>query len=247
MRHKFKQGLKLVGVLALVAGVLAPMYAGHQADKAKGAFEAETQTVDTLPGFIATLMDECTVGARTPHSAAKRAVLSAQMERAANTYLEGNNRHAFIALACLETRMGTVARATSTAGAKGLMQLMPATAKAEAERCGLGTVTEADLFDNEINLTIAACHYAKLVADLGPAIAPAAFNSGSASSAVKAFQKLTPTKNVETASYAALVGILLATHLHEKAKPVKGGGNAKAESVDRGTVAKSVDSVKDGA
>lgn len=225
MGNKFKQALKVVGTLLMGLVVLALMYAGHQADKAKGAFQPQPVEVDTLPDFIAALMDECTVGARTPHSAAKRAVLSRQIERAANTYLKGTDRHAFAALLCLETRMGTVDKAISHAGAKGVAQLMPSTAKAEAERCGLGTVSDSDLFDNEINLTIAACHYAKLVADLGPAIAPAAYNGGSASQAVKSLQRLTPPKNAETAGYSAAVAVILARFLMDgqgkpKAKPV---------------------------
>lgn len=166
-----------------------------------------------LPEFIATLMEVC---GGSKHSPAKRAILSSQIERAATRYLKGTDQHSFAALICLETRMGSIPRATSSAGARGVAQLMVATAKAEAARCGFGGINDDDLYDNEINLNIAACHYAKLVEDVGPAIAAAAYNSGAASDAVKALQRLVPSKNSETMAYAALVGVILTQYLHSE-------------------------------
>lgn len=177
--------------------------------------EAAEPTPTSLPAFIAALMIECGGG---KHSEAKRILLSRQIERAAETHLAGNNRHTFVALLCLETRMGSVVNAVSHAGAKGIAQLMPATAKAEAIRCGYGEIRDEDLMDTEVNLNVAACHYAKLVQDLGPAIAPIAYNGGSNSSSVKALQRLTPPTNLESAAYSATVAVIMARFLTENKK-----------------------------
>lgn len=202
----FKLHIGTIGALSLVAGAVLLMLSGPKPTP-------HVEEVDTLPAFISSLMDECGGG---KHSPAKRFVLSQQIERVTSKYLEGDNRHAFVALLCLETRMGSVANAVSHAGARGVSQLMPATAKAEAVRCGLGEVRAEDLQDSELNLNIAACHYAKLVADLGPAVAAAAYNSGAASEAVKSLQRLTPPKNLETAGYSATVAVIMARFLTEK-------------------------------
>jgi hypothetical protein len=213
MKKQLKNLAKPVGSLAVLVGaglLVASVRTGEGPSVSPQTTEAAAPP--SLAVFISALMDECSGG---KHSPAKRLVLSAQLERIANQYLTGGDRYAFVALLCLETRMGTVTNQTSHAGARGIAQLMPATAKAEAVRCGLGELAESDLGNDEINLTVAACHYRKLVDDLGPALAAAAYNSGSASGAVKALQRLTPPHNLETAGYAAAHAFILAKFLSE--------------------------------
>ncbi len=54
--------------------------------------------------------------------------------------------------------------AVSSMGARGLMQLMPKTAAAVAERQGVGPFSEAQLLDPETNLDLGAAHLAELIA-----------------------------------------------------------------------------------
>jgi hypothetical protein len=208
-RKNTRNAINWLASMAIVAGLLYVNSIIHASNPPTLLLEAPTTMA--LPDFIDILMDECSGGR---HSPAKRTLLSKQIERAASTYLHGMDRHAFVALLCLETSMGSSKSNISTAGARGIGQLMPATGKAEAVRCGLGTITDDDLFDNEINLNIAACHYAELVRTVGPSIAPAAYNGGANSDAVKALQRLHPSANLESMGYQAVVGVILAKYLY---------------------------------
>lgn len=73
-----------------------------------------------------------------------------------------------------------VTNAHSSAGAKGLMQVMPATAKWVARKIGLNSYHPARAADMEVNVTLGT-HYLKMVLDgLGnhPVLASAAYNAG---------------------------------------------------------------------
>jgi soluble lytic murein transglycosylase len=68
----------------------------------------------------------------------------------------------------------------SSAGAQGLMQLMPATAKWVAKRIGLKDFSLARVADMDTNVTLGT-HYLSIVySDLGndPVLASAAYNAG---------------------------------------------------------------------
>lgn len=70
--------------------------------------------------------------------------------------------------------------ARSAKGARGLLQVMPATARAEAERLGLGALDEDALYQPEVNLRVGASYLARLLARYGgdEAFALAAYNAG---------------------------------------------------------------------
>lgn len=71
-------------------------------------------------------------------------------------------------------------RAVSRAGARGLMQLMPATARIVARRIRASQPSEADLFDPEINIRLGSNHLAFLMDryDGHRALVFAAYNAG---------------------------------------------------------------------
>lgn len=68
---------------------------------------------------------------------------------------------------------------TSGAGARGLMQLMPATAAEVAEKLGMVTYTEAKLTDPEVNIAL-GCWYLRFLIDefQSEKAAIAAYNAG---------------------------------------------------------------------
>jgi soluble lytic murein transglycosylase-like protein len=73
-------------------------------------------------------------------------------------------------------------RALSVVGARGLVQLMPATGITVAEASGLPTPTPDDLFDPRLNLLLGATELGRLVEVFGGRWAPAvaAYNAGEA-------------------------------------------------------------------
>ena len=71
-------------------------------------------------------------------------------------------------------------RALSVVGARGLVQLMPATAAAVADRLGMPAPTHADLFDPLTSLRLGAAELGRVVAEFDGRMAPAiaAYNAG---------------------------------------------------------------------
>ncbi len=70
--------------------------------------------------------------------------------------------------------------AVSRSGARGLMQLMPATARQVAHRLAIEAADE-DLFDPEVNVRLGAAYLSRLLERFGePALAVAAYNAGPA-------------------------------------------------------------------
>lgn len=67
-----------------------------------------------------------------------------------------------LAAAVLETESSGRERAVSSAGALGLMQLMPATAEAMAKELGLAEPSREDLFDPELNIRLGVYYLSKL-------------------------------------------------------------------------------------
>jgi soluble lytic murein transglycosylase len=69
----------------------------------------------------------------------------------------------------------------SQAGAVGLTQLMPSTAKSVAKRLGIGPISPSSLTDPATNIRIGAAYLGELLARYGrqPALALAAYNAGS--------------------------------------------------------------------
>ncbi len=68
---------------------------------------------------------------------------------------------------------------TSYAGARGLMQLMPATAREQAGRMGL-SYNESALFDPDFNVTLGSSYFVKLLSYYNGSypLAVAAYNAG---------------------------------------------------------------------
>jgi len=72
-----------------------------------------------------------------------------------------------------------IANAKSAAGAQGLMQLMPATARWVAKRAGVRDYNGAKVFEVEINVTLGTRYLKLVLEDLGhPVLASAAYNAG---------------------------------------------------------------------
>ncbi len=85
-----------------------------------------------------------------------------------------------VTLALIRQESSFDAGVVSAAGARGLMQLMPATAQAEAQRSG-GTVTRADLTtDPARNMELGASYMRAMLARFGGSLplAVAAYNAG---------------------------------------------------------------------
>lgn len=124
-------------------------------------------------------------------SEARKNILSQQISRIANQWLH-NPQHvqAFIGLLCIESKFDNTAR--SSVGAVGIAQIMPKYASYFAEECGLGKADASDLQDTEINLTIGACHFSKLIESLNGniALALSGYNSGQDSETTKRLSKL---------------------------------------------------------
>ncbi|MEA3275727.1 MAG: transglycosylase SLT domain-containing protein [Pseudomonadota bacterium] len=70
--------------------------------------------------------------------------------------------------------------ASSHAGAAGLMQLMPATARGVARSLGLGRPSREDLYDPQLNITLGSSYLAEMGQRYGgnPVLATAAYNAG---------------------------------------------------------------------
>lgn len=165
-----------------------------------------------LDEFVDDVFDECG-GNRM--SQALRGVRKAQLLRLVENRLKGMGQYDFIAVPCIETAMGSSKSQVSSAGALGFAQLMSATAKAEAKLMGLGELRDSDLQDVELNLTLAVNHYAGLIEKVGPELAAAAYNGGSAAGSVKDLASLRPARNAETAGYVSVAYVIMRKHMRE--------------------------------
>ena len=90
----------------------------------------------------------------------------------------------------------------SSAGAQGLMQLMPATARWVAKRIGLKDFSPSSITDVDTNVTLGT-HYLSIVySDLGndPVLASAAYNAGPSRA-----RKWRDSKPLEGAIYAETI------------------------------------------
>lgn len=74
----------------------------------------------------------------------------------------GYNVNPDLAAAIIETESSGRPRAVSSAGALGLMQLMPRTAAAMAKELGLDKPSREDLFDKELNIRLGVYFLSKL-------------------------------------------------------------------------------------
>ena len=86
--------------------------------------------------------------------------------------------HFLLAVSRQESAFHLAAR--SSASARGLMQLLPSTARVVAERIGIERPTTADLFDPHVNVRLGAHYLALLMRRYGGnrALAAAAYNAG---------------------------------------------------------------------
>ena len=122
-------------------------------------------------------------------SEVKKTMLARQIDRILTT-VGGDRRtqEAFIFLMCQESQYRT--NLTSPAGAKGIAQMMPATAQAEADNLKMGKLTPDDLFDAEINILLGYTHFKGLAASYNGNLAKASagYNGGPAGSTLKAMK-----------------------------------------------------------
>jgi hypothetical protein len=158
---------------------------------------AVATTQSEMPVFVQRMMQHCSAQL----SEARREVLSRQLARiASGSFISREHQEAFILLVCIESKFQSNAR--SKAGAVGLSQLLPKYASEFSALCGLGPVTADDLLDSELNLTVGACQFRKLLDSFegNVGLALAAYNAGQFSDTAKkaaALQSINP----ETANY----------------------------------------------
>ncbi|GEM_PF-1829373 len=90
------------------------------------------------------------------------------------------------------------ARARSYAGARGLMQLMPVTAREWAGRLRLGAIIEEDLYDPELNVALGVPYLARLIDRFDGSVekALAAYNGGPTN--VRRWERGLPDERPET-------------------------------------------------
>jgi soluble lytic murein transglycosylase len=83
--------------------------------------------------------------------------------------------------ALIRAESAWIAGARSHADARGLMQLLPATARSEARRLGLHWGGDASLMQPQTNITLGTAHLARMLQKHGhPYLATAAYNAGAA-------------------------------------------------------------------
>lgn len=167
------------------------------------SIEPVVQT-EKLSTFVEKLMGQC----RANVSETRRAILSTQVARIAErTFQSREQQEAFVLLVCIESKFNSDAK--SHAGAVGLSQLIPKYASEFSTQCELGKVTTSDLMDAEVNLTIGACQFRKLLISFNGnvGLALAAYNSGQYSETTKKAALLQEI-NPETSGYLAKFLIL---------------------------------------
>lgn len=119
-----------------------------------------------------------------------------------NVFSEQEHRKSFVLILSIENAFRN--NPVSTAGAKGIAQLMPQYVPEFAKKCGMAGVQASDLTDTDLALTVGACHYRDLIEQLdgSPILAAVAYNSGLYSGATESMKALKST-NRETDSYVA--------------------------------------------
>lgn len=179
-----------------------------------------------LEQFVDYVFDECASRKMSP---AMREVNKKRLLRYVNDgRLKGLEKYDYIAIPCIETGMGSIKHAVSSAGALGFAQLMPATARMEAKIMGIGEFVDSDLQDPDLNLDISVNHYARLISLVGPELAAAAYNAGSASTAVKELDAMRPIKNSETAGYVSVAYVIIRKQMREANDQIKELAKPKA-------------------
>jgi soluble lytic murein transglycosylase len=94
-----------------------------------------------------------------------------------------------------------IADARSSAGAMGLMQIMPATARWAAQRMGLGKFSTGEIREVEMNASLGSYYLKHVLAELGhPVLATAAYNAGP-----NRARRWTDAKPMEGAIYAETI------------------------------------------
>ena len=211
-----------------------------------GKKDARSIKLPSIQEFTTKLYEDC-AGADKPSEGIRRIKIE-RITRIVSKNLEGLSQYVFVGNLCLETRVGKLVKPRSHAGAIGISQLMPATAMTEAKRCGFGDIKTEDLYDDELNLEIATCHFKKLVEEHGLPWAPLAYNAGGSADSVKRAKSLVPPGNLETAGYGAIQGIILTRYLLEPmmnqvvpTTKVKKSDSVKAEKVETVKVEKSAE------
>ena len=93
--------------------------------------------------------------------------------------VEGTGLDPFLVLALMKQESAFAPHARSYVGARGLMQLMPATAEEWARRLRMGSVGEEDLYEPRLNIRLGIPYLAHLVERFGSSEkALAAYNGG---------------------------------------------------------------------
>lgn len=153
--------------------------------------------------FVAEMMFRC----RADLSPGKTEILRNQIARIARKRIEGRDaQQAFVYILCIESRYNQAAK--SSVGAVGIAQVMPKYTADFAKDCGLGEIKPEDALDTEMNLTLGACFFNKLVKETGNVyLASAAYNAGASSNSVKNLKALSAGAP-ETMAYVAKIAIL---------------------------------------
>ena len=110
----------------------------------------------------------------------------------------GHDLDPLLVFALIKQESAFVAEARSYVGARGLMQLMPATAEEWTRRLRRSPVEDEDLYDPEVNLRLGIPYLARLVRQFDGSIekALAAYNAGAAN--VRRWERALPDNRPET-------------------------------------------------
>jgi len=110
----------------------------------------------------------------------------------------GHDLDPFLIFALIKQESAFVAEARSYVGARGLMQLMPATAEEWTRRLRRSPVEDEDLYDPEVNIRLGIPYLARLVQQFDGSIekALAAYNAGANS--VRRWERALPDDRPET-------------------------------------------------
>jgi soluble lytic murein transglycosylase-like protein len=92
---------------------------------------------------------------------------------------------------------------------------MPKFANDFGKLCGIQKVSEKDIHETEVNLTLGACYFKELLKNLNNNVAAAlvGYNAGTASMSLKQIQNLVNITNQETVNYVSRF-----TYVYQEAK-----------------------------